>query len=120
MGKETACYEERRGIFKDEVNVNENLLELHVKPKINKSSCVLKSKLSKIEEKEKCVYNSFNVFPYGGLYYHDIILKDILKFSFKNERSNIRTGSKSEDNNYVYIGAGIMKNMKKKKKQGKK
>ncbi|CRG98486.1 conserved Plasmodium membrane protein, unknown function [Plasmodium relictum] len=92
---------------------NENLLHLHRKPKIGKS-VILKKIESKYEEK-KCKYNSYDIFPYGGLFYHDLIIKDVLKFYFKKEQKEENVKNKD----YIYLGAGIMKEQQNKKNEDK-
>ncbi|SCO63729.1 conserved Plasmodium protein, unknown function [Plasmodium berghei] len=102
----------------DEYN-NEDLLHLNKKIKINKNDFYKNPKNGYKEHNCYEPLNSYDIFPHGGLYYYDIIIKDILKYGFNNKNIALKYKKQNEncDNeNYVYLGAGVLKKEQKNKK----
>ncbi|CAD2098687.1 conserved Plasmodium protein, unknown function [Plasmodium vinckei lentum] len=102
----------------DEYN-NEDLLHLNKKIKINKNDFYKNPKNGYKENNCYEPLNSYDIFPHGGLYYYDIIIKDILKYGFSNKNAALKykkINENCDNESYVYLGAGVLKKEQKSKK----
>ncbi|SBT31024.1 conserved Plasmodium protein, unknown function [Plasmodium ovale wallikeri] len=96
-------------VCSDEYN-NEKFVHIERKLKVNRNNFLK-------ETEQRCEgyaqsYNSYDIFPYGGLYYNDIIIKDVLKLTCKNydDVGNRSTQDGHADGEYyLFLGAGLMK-----------
>ncbi|KJP85373.1 hypothetical protein AK88_05000 [Plasmodium fragile] len=113
-GSREPCY--------DQYN-NEILLHLEKEPNLNNRMHMLKRVRGKPWKDER-TYSPYDTFPYGGIFYHDLIVKDVIKYCFKRggDYLDVQPMAQSLDPpttralpGYVYLGAGILKERQRKK-----